>query len=127
MSLFTHGHNCIVDSDGDCLVIAELIESVRFPLCFSQNNRYRMVLNSRDLCRILATGYIFIFSGVFPLISPYRTTLAYPFLIFSAVSACRATVATNEFSEGCGPQRRVASIWSVDHSRSKFSGKPSVA
>ena len=114
MSLFTHGHNCIVDSDGACLVISELIESVRFPLCFSQNNRYRMVLNSRDLCRILATGYIFIFSGVFPLISPYRTTLAYPFLIFSEGLACRTAMEADEFFEGCGPRRRVASMLSVN-------------
>ena len=86
-----------------------------------------MVLKSRNLCGIIVTGGVLSISGVFPLMSPYRTTLMYPFLIFSVVSACRAAMAVDEFAEGCGTRRRAASMWSIDQSTPLFSGKPSIA
>ena len=103
MKLLTHGPNCILDYVGACLVVVKLTESLICPLCFRLKDRSRMVLYYCDLCGIIATGDILSFAGVLPLMSPYRTTLEYPFLIFSAVSACRTAMAADEFSNGCGP------------------------
>ena len=58
MSLFTHGPNCIMDSSGACLVAAELTESIRCDLCFNRKDITRIVLNSCDLCGVIATGEI---------------------------------------------------------------------
>ena len=117
MRLFINGPNCIMDSSRACLVASELTEPMSCPFCFRGKDRSRMVLNSHDLCGIIAIGDILSFSGVFPLMFPYRKTLAYIFLIFSEVLTCRAFMAAGEFSEGCGPQHRLASMWSVDQSR----------
>ena len=76
MSLFTHGTNCIMHSSGAFLEITKLTEFMSCFLCFKWKDRYRMVLNSRDLFVIIVAGDILRFTGVFPLISPYCTTLA---------------------------------------------------
>ena len=55
MGLFTHGPNCIMDSSGACLVVTKLTESTSCLLCFRQKDISRMVINSCDLCRIIAT------------------------------------------------------------------------
>ena len=73
-----------------------------------------MVLNFCEFCGLFATGEILRFAGVIPLMSSYGTTLAYPFLIFSAVFTCRVAMVVDEFSEGCGSQRKADSMWSID-------------
>ena len=52
------------------------------PLCFKRNNISRMVLIACELHGITVAEEILRFTGMLPLISPYRTTLAYPFLYF---------------------------------------------
>ena len=108
MIIFTHGPNCIMNYSSACLVVAELIESMISPLRLKRNDRSMMVLNSLNFYGIIATRKILRFTGVFPLIPPYRTTLVYPFLTLSAVLACRTAMAANEVDKGCGSQSRAA-------------------
>ena len=86
-----------------------------------------MFLNSRKLCGIIATGEILRFTRVFPLISPYRTTLANPFLIFYAASQCRVAMEADEFSKQCGMLSRAAYMWYFFQYGPQFPGQPSVA
>ena len=127
MIFLTHGPNCIMDSAIVFFVVAKRTESIICMLCFRRMDRSRMALNSHNLCGIVATGDILSFSVVFPLMSSYQTTLAYPFLIFFAVSECRSAMAEYEFTKGCCPRRRAASMWSVDQYRPQLSGQPYVA
>ena len=120
MSILMHGPNCIMDSSGDFLMVAELTKSMSCPFCYDNKDIYMMVLNSCDLCSIITKGGILSFTVALPLISPYCTTLAYLFLIFSTVLACRDAMEVDEFSKGCGLQYKVAYVWYVIQSRPPF-------
>ena len=71
-----------MDSVSNFLVVTKLTETMSCQLCFKRKDRPRMGLNSRNLCGIIETGHILSFTGLFPLIPPYRTTLACLFLFF---------------------------------------------
>ena len=44
MSILMHGPNCIMDSSGDFLMVAELTKSMSCPFCYDNKDIYMMVL-----------------------------------------------------------------------------------
>eukprot|EP00957_Ditylum_brightwellii_P196487 14971301-Ditylum_brightwellii.AAC.1 len=79
------------------------------------------------LCGMHATGDTLSCLGLFALMSPYCTTFANPFVIFSSVSLCSAVIASIERTDLCGPCSMAASMWSRDQSFLQFTGQPSRA
>lgn len=111
---------------GALIFVVELTDGMRPPLMRNENDRSKMHRKSRDLWGIIASGEILRFSGKLSIMSPNRTSLAYPSRTFSSVCRNNDRRARSDLADSWGPRLIAVMISSFVHGFPQSTGHPFV-